>query len=59
MRYPVTERRLSSTSRAAFFTSSTVTARRRSGHVLICSMVSPVVSDAPYQRASELWLSCA
>src|SRR5947209_1033523 len=58
-RNPVTARRLSSQRRAAFCTSSALTASIRSGQLEMSSIVSPVASEAPYQRARLAWLSCA
>ena len=44
---------------AAAMTCSAVTASMRAGHACTSAMVWPVASEAPYQRASEAWLSCA
>ena len=57
-RKPVTLRFLASQS-AAFLTSSSVTASIRAGHCATSAIERPVASAAPYQRASEAWLSCA
>src|ERR1700757_2646394 len=59
IRYPVTERFLSSHFCAAARTCSAVTARMRSGQLRMSSMLRPVVSAPPYQRASVAWLSWA
>ena len=58
-RYPVTARRLSSHLRAAATTASGVTASMRAVQPDTSSIVSPMASAAPYQRASATWLSCA
>src|ERR1700694_742455 len=59
IRWPVPELFLSSHFCAASRTWSAVTARIRSGQLLMSSMLRPLVSAPPYQRASVAWLSWA
>src|SRR5579883_122706 len=58
-RKPLTALRRSRCFLAASSTAAAPTASIRAGHCLTSSMVRPVDSDAPYQRANMAWLSCA